>query len=124
MVGTHIGNNHIQTKIQKAAYFKQYYSRNLPLFAEKQRRLTLRSKQLVYDYYGSICNCCGESEPKFLSIDHVQNDGYKERKSRGGSTQMLYRNIIKQNFPPTYQILCMNCNTGKSRNNGICPHIT
>lgn len=94
------------------------------MFAEKQRRLTMRSKALVYEHYGSICNCCGESEPKFLSIDHVNNDGYKERKSRGGSSQMLYRNIIKQNFPDTYQILCMNCNTGKSRNNGICPHKT
>ncbi len=26
------------------------------------------------------------------------------------------------NFPPGFQTLCHNCNIGKHRNKGICPH--
>lgn len=82
-------------------------------------------KKAVYDYYKRICNCCREIEEKFLTIDHVNNDGYKERiheKGRRPSGTRTYENIIKSNFPDTYQVLCMNCNFGKARNNGVCPH--
>lgn len=27
------------------------------------------------------------------------------------------------NYPEGYQVLCYNCNCGKSINNGICPHL-
>jgi hypothetical protein len=30
--------------------------------------------------------------------------------------------IIKNNFPPEFQILCFNCNLGRSRSGGVCPH--
>lgn len=74
----------------------------------------------VYEAYGNVCKCCGESNYMFLTIDHVNNDGHIERKqySQGG----LYSRIIQENFPERYQLLCWNCNTGKRRNNGVCPH--
>jgi hypothetical protein len=74
----------------------------------------------VYAAYGDKCQCCGESNPLFLTLDHVNNDGHIERKqfSQGG----LYSRIIQRNFPDIYQLLCWNCNTGKRRNNGVCPH--
>ncbi len=74
----------------------------------------------VYAAYGNKCQCCEETEPLFLTIDHVNNDGHLERKahSQGG----LYSRIIQENFPDRYQILCWNCNAGKKRNNGVCPH--
>jgi hypothetical protein len=90
--------------------------------AKRLREWRLNDKKIVYEYYGNKCACCGEDNPKFLSIDHVNNDGYKERKSRGGSSDQIIRNIIKNKFPDTYQLLCFNCNLGKARNGGVCPH--
>ena len=43
----------------------------------------------------------------------------------GCSSTKLYKKIIDENFPPGYQVQCMNCNHGRGRNNNpdhICPH--
>jgi hypothetical protein len=79
-----------------------------------------KHKDSVYTAYGNKCVCCGETEPLFLTIDHVNNDGNIERKLN--SQGNLYSRIISAGFPDTFQILCWNCNTGKMRNNGVCPH--
>jgi len=90
---------------------------------EKTRRLNSAIKEIVFSHYGWFCACCGENERAFLSMDHVNNDGYKDRASnRKRSSAHLYRRIKNQGFPKTYQVLCMNCNFGKRMNNGICPH--
>lgn len=81
-------------------------------------------KKQIFDHYGWKCNCCGETTPQFLTIDHVENDGYKDKNKNGKrlSGMNLYLRIFKENFSSRYQILCMNCNHGKNMNNGICPH--
>ena len=89
---------------------------------EKTRRLNGAMKEIVFSHYGWFCACCGEKERAFLSMDHVNNDGYKDRASGSRSSAKLYRKIKKQGFPKTYQVLCMNCNFGKRMNNGVCPH--
>ena len=89
---------------------------------EKTRRLHHATKEMVFSHYGWHCACCGEKERAFLSIDHVNNDGYKERAAGGSSSARLYRRIKNKGFPSTYQVLCMNCNFGKRMNDGICPH--
>lgn len=74
-------------------------------------------------YGGLLCVCCGESEPCFLSLDHINDDGAKDRRQRGypgGDT--LYRNLRKEGWPPGYQVLCHNCNHGRYINGGTCPH--
>jgi hypothetical protein len=74
------------------------------------------------------CACCGENTPLFLTIDHINNNGSKERMlfgKRNGSSggHHNYRRIIKNNFPIGYQILCYNCNCGRARTETkICPH--
>lgn len=75
-------------------------------------------------YGGEICACCGELEVKFLTIDHINNDGWMHRKTLGdkGNGSNFKRWLKAQGFPPGYQILCMNCNFGKRMNGGICPH--
>jgi hypothetical protein len=81
-------------------------------------------KEQVFNAYGDKCACCGESEPFFLSIDHIDNNGSEMRNSgehgRGGTT--FYQYLRKNNFPDGFQVLCMNCNIGKHRNGGVCPH--
>jgi hypothetical protein len=82
-------------------------------------------KDLVYQAYGGyVCRCCGETEPAFLSIDHINNDGAKHRKeiSKSRSNSTLISWLIKKQFPVGFQILCMNCQFGKKINNGVCPH--
>lgn len=72
--------------------------------------------------YGNKCKCCGESEPLFLEIDHIHGNGTQHRKTvRGGVA--FYRWLQKNNYPQDdFQILCRNCNYGRYRNGGICPH--
>lgn len=93
--------------------------------AEKTKRAQVICKDAVFTAYGGYkCSCCGETEPMFLSIDHVHNDGAKERKSGlyRGSGSAFYQWLRKNGFPSGYQVLCMNCQIGKHKNGGLCPH--
>jgi hypothetical protein len=79
----------------------------------------------VITHYGCDppkCACCGESNIKFLTIDHINNDGNEMRKIHGVGYKFL-KWLEKMNYPDGFQILCMNCNWGKSQNNGVCPHV-
>lgn len=78
-------------------------------------------KDQVIAGYGGICTCCGESNPAFLSVDHVNGGGRKHRASLGGGTN-LYMDIIKREFPDDMRLLCYNCNLGRAYNDGVCPH--
>ena len=93
--------------------------------ADKTRRIQAVCKNQVFAAYGGYkCNCCGENEPMFLSIDHVDNNGAAERKSGlyHGSGTAFYQWLRRSGFPPGYQVLCMNCQFGKHKNGGVCPH--
>jgi hypothetical protein len=73
--------------------------------------------------YGKMCACCGESVAQLLTVDHIKNDGGIERKkSKGGEPYKTIRNALTKYQPGRYQTLCFNCNCGKSKNGGICPH--
>jgi hypothetical protein len=73
--------------------------------------------------YGNRCACCGELEPRFLTIDHINNDGPKHRKSLGiGAGAKFYKWVVRNKFPSFLQLLCWNCNQGRRLNHGICPH--
>jgi hypothetical protein len=108
---------------KNSKYYKEYKGGWYRDNATRLKDYRLKQRTIVYRHYGNKCACCGEDNIKFLSIDHVNNDGHNERKSRGGSSDQIIRRIILNNFPDTYQVLCFNCNLGKSRNGGICPHI-
>lgn len=95
--------------------------------SEKTKRAQTVCRDQVFAAYGGyICTCCGEDEPMFLSIDHIDNNGAEERRSGlySGSGYGFYRWLRKSGFPPGYQVLCMNCQVGKHKNGGVCPHQT
>jgi len=80
-------------------------------------------EECITAYGGPICACCGITEPKFLTIDHTENNGSDHRreiKALGGLK--LYQWLKRNGFPKGFQILCINCNQGRYRNGGICPH--
>ena len=77
---------------------------------------------IVLNFYskGALeCACCREKGIKFLSIDHINNDGAKHRREIGGNLCLW---ILKNSFPPGFQILCYNCNFSKGIY-GKCPHL-
>ena len=74
-----------------------------------------RTKKVLFDRLGNRCKCCGETEPVFLSIDHIYNDGAPFRKRGGGAKYSRMLKAIER-----VQILCMNCNWAKRY--GPCPH--
>ncbi len=78
----------------------------------------------VMAYGGYRCNCCGETEHTFLSIDHVHNDGYKHKGPHGRRYVglSLFSWLKKNDYPDGFQVLCHNCNIGKHLNDGVCPH--
>lgn len=73
--------------------------------------------------YGGRCFCCGETEPMFLSIDHVNGGGLLHRKAAGMYGTNFYRWLKKNGFPKKgLRLACLNCNLGRQRNGGVCPH--
>lgn len=87
----------------------------------KQKRWALFLRVLAA--YGNQCSCCGERAPLFLTIDHKNNDGAAHRAQLKPGTS-IYRWLEKNGYPQDrFQILCWNCNMGRSRNGGICPHM-
>jgi len=95
---------------------------------ERQRRAAQYAAELrlaqdlrreVVDAYGGECVCCGEAEPMFLTIDHVNG---RDRTNHHAWGPTLYRALKKAGFPKdNYRLLCMNCNWARGRYS-FCPH--
>jgi hypothetical protein len=103
---------------------QKWYSGNRGYAIAYMAQYRKESKDAVFNSYGGyICACCGETEKRFLSIDHIDGGGNKHRKETGmKSGNEFYIWLRLQNFPPGYQVLCYNCNLGKRHNNNVCPH--
>lgn len=75
--------------------------------------------------YGGRCKCCGESRWEFLTIDHINNDGAKERKEKygtqSGNSMQWFLELKRLPIRDDLQVLCFNCNLAKSLF-GVCPH--
>lgn len=89
---------------------------------KSQRRVMNLRAQVIEAYGGAACACCGETQQRFLTIDHVNNDGAAHRRSIGGGSHKVWAWLKRNNYPSGFQVLCMNCNFGKAQNGGICPH--
>ncbi len=97
----------------------------------KKKNLQQRSdrKYRVIHHYGGKCLCCDETDIRFLTIDHVDENGSEHRKrifpntkGRPPGGDNFYRWLEKNSLPLGLQTLCYNCNIGKHLNDGICPH--
>ena len=99
---------------------REYNRRNRERIAvhDRERRQVLRAQMV--EAYGGRCACCGETELAFLTLDHIEGGGTKDRKGPGG-TEGLYRRLKRAGWPNGYQVLCANCNMAKEAPKG-CPH--
>lgn len=104
-----------------------------PNFAELARVADRRSKEKrrkqILEAYGGHCVCCGECEPRFLELDHIyglsENEKADNLHCRKHNTfgSRLYQTVVRLGFPKDkYRLLCSNCNRGRWRNGGKCPH--
>lgn len=85
-----------------------------------QKAKARERRKMVLDHYGAYCHCCNETIYEFLSIEHVENDGYRDRQNnRKGSGMIKW--LIKNDYPQNITILCYNCNLAKGHH-GFCPH--
>lgn len=99
---------------------KKWNARNAEKLKQYQREWHQKRRLYCIEQLGGKCACCGESNPAFLAIDHVNNDGHVHRKSVK-SHYMIFGFLIRNNFPPGFQVLCHNCNMAKAFL-GKCPH--
>ena len=71
-----------------------------------------KKKQVVHKLLGNKCKNCGEDEPMYFQVDHVNNDGHLE----GAGTLYIIKKYLET--PERYQLLCANCNQAKKLNGG------
>lgn len=104
-------------------YSKEYNKMNKNIISDKGKARRHELRKEIINIYGGRCVCCGEDNICFLTIDHVHNNGAKERKeqgNRGGHAFYLW--LKKKGFPKEdYCIMCWNCNCAKGIY-GECPH--
>ena len=116
-------------KIADKNRYAKYKSKNREICiartVKSNRKRRAYFRELTITHYGGNppkCNCCGEVERKFLTLDHIKGGGRKHRKEMNNKSGGVHGQLVKNNFPDGYQVLCMNCNWGKFINNGQCPH--
>jgi hypothetical protein len=107
--------------------FGKYYSRenqsdnlrrNICEFCRKDR-LYAKFRYFFFKEFDFKCQCCGESDIRFLTLEHVQQDGYKDR---GLSPIQLYRKAFEEKYDRSkWSCLCWNCNCATNHHK-ICPH--
>lgn len=104
---------------------RTYLAENGPRVRERNTKWRRSITADVIDHYGGACACCGEVEHGFLTIDHPNNDGGKERirlfGDRGEGGFRFYLWLRKNDYPAGYRVLCYNCNCARGRL-GYCPH--
>ncbi len=117
-----------QTEEYKARRAEDHKRRqaNDPAYRESRKEAYRRRKetlwQQILDAYGRQCSCppCGETTEEFLTMDHM--DGYTDGPRSG---EKLWRWLRDNGFPQNgFRLLCYNCNCGRERNGGVCPHQT
>jgi hypothetical protein len=111
----------IEKKVEIKKYHADLYQKNIEQFRTKNLEKNRNQKLQIIQGYGGKCDCCGETKWEFLTIDHINGGGRRERNTiaKGGK---LYRRLIKEGFPRNgYRLLCLNCNFSLWRY-GYCPH--
>lgn len=93
-------------------YHREYEKKNYETLKISKSRTSRerwrRYREEIYEILGGKkCKICGFADERALCIDHINNDGYKERSF--GKWLNKSRKLIRAN-PERYQILCFNCN--------------
>ena len=120
-------SNHERVQAQRVIRYQTKCKGNPEYIKAKKEQYAkyyARLKAEVFAHYGGQCYCCKLADPRFLTIDHADDDGAKYKHPGGkriaGTSQL--RMIKVAGFPSNIRLACWNCNCGRAYNNGICPH--
>lgn len=115
-----IAKDGLQWKCSKCLQIgiRDWYKKNIKKRRAKGVEYRLKWRQEMINAYGGKCDCCGETEPKFLTIDHINGGGKKDREQNGNTILKLKRLGWPQDG---YRLLCFNCNCSRGFY-GECPH--
>lgn len=121
--GRRPGGVHGYCKPCRQAHYQEWVARpgNRERMAANNRANRLRIKIEGLRHYGGVCACCGEADVRLLTFDHIDGGGRKhlaEVHAQGRLSTWLRNN----GYPEGFQVLCFNCNSGRSVNGGVCPH--
>lgn len=95
-------------------------SHGLSASARSRRRLFLTT---LDQYGGQACTCCGEDHPFKLTLDHGDDNGGRHRAEMGNKTDLAaWLRAAGHPQDRNIKVLCANCNSGRARNGGTCPH--
>lgn len=91
---------------------ERYRNKDREEHNKRARDYNLQVKIKALNAYGGCkCNNCDIEDIEVLCIDHINDDGQVHRNKMGG--KRMYNWLIKNNFPPGFQVLCRNCNWKK-----------
>lgn len=105
-----------QLRIARKGYYQKH--RECILAYSKARHQGI--KRLILNHYSNgscVCAVCGFSDTRALSIDHINGGGGEHRRLTTKAGIDFYQWLIKNNYPPGYQVLCLNCNWIKRMTN-------
>jgi len=99
---------------------REWYVNNLDERKEYAKKLRQKWRLKMLKAYGNKCTCCGELEPNFLTLEHINRDGREHRRGRNPVT--ILREMRDAGWPKDrFTILCYNCNLSRGFY-GECPH--
>lgn len=111
-------------RIQTLERNRQWKEANALRYRSQQNDYRRAQRERVFldvlAHYGGACACCGERERYFLTLDHIDGNGWQHRRQVGKTDMWKWAHA--NGYPSIFQVLCLNCNAGRYRNGGRCPH--
>ena len=92
---------------------KEYYKNNkVDISIRRSERHKENKNTCIKHYSGGTMQCaiCDVDNINMLVLDHINNDGHKDRRC----TNSLYYYLIREGFPLGFQVLCANHNQEKA----------
>lgn len=113
-------SNREGVRSRQQAYYAKTRTKHLARMKENHTKRIRKIRSQLFSVFGSQCQCCGESNERFLTLHHINGGGNKTRREKGREPSLVA--AVKSRDKAAYQILCFNCHIGMHANGGTCPH--
>ena len=100
-------------KIMNTPELRENRIERLKKWRENHQNTHAKLRQEVLSFFGNKCASCGIDDFRVLQIDHINGNGYKERKQFSKWSSNRYYQHILEVEGKGYQLLCANCNWTK-----------
>lgn len=112
--------NRERIKTQDKIYYEQHKKEIFLRMKRNIRKQRPILKAKLFQILGGACCCfCGYcKDTRVLQFEHINDDGYTDRKRFNGSVMTMYRYYIKhpEEARQKLQVTCANCNLEKLYN--------